>query len=360
MSCKSTILSAAYFPFTFISPSLVEAMSLCFHHIVVYRPAHAKSQDALLPWMEKGFMDVRSPFEKRINKELLDTALPNFKRWGLLHQYADMSYLKAVGNDIAPVGPETPRIASDIRTMAAKSSRTFEESGLPVQLFLHLAQEFDQHSWELRQQLNRLNDQYQALQSSFRQDQAEEARYLIQEETLPHIQEDPGSFMIEKRMAAWNHLFQNDPADSGLLFTDSRLAFAYLLDEVQEKVEILKLNITYTKTELKEALKNRPPWTDHLQEIFDTVLTTPWSRTFQEEFVQSGREIEARIDHWRESTMKSHDRSISLRWYVVPGQVARNLLNRRCGVESGADEDKAAGIKNTLVGIIEEGRPAVS
>ncbi|MBW1678181.1 MAG: hypothetical protein JRJ79_16655, partial [Deltaproteobacteria bacterium] len=322
----SGFLSPVYFPFTFISPSLVEAMSLCFHRVVVYEPAHSKRQEAIRPWIDRDFLDVRSPFEKVIDKRRLEAALRNFRSWGLLHQHADMAYLKMVGNDIAPVDPKTPRIVSDIRAMAAKkNSKESEESELSLQLFIHLAQEFDQHSWELRQQMNRFNDQYQALQSSFREDEAGQLHEPISKDLparasqwqagqwqaglFPVTGEDPGGFMIEKRMAAWNHLFQKDPADSSLLFTDSPLAFAYLLDGVQEKVEAFKFDITY----------NTPPsWADHLHEIFNTVLTTPWSRTLQERVVEAGREIEAAIDHLRESTVKPHDRSVSFRWYVLP------------------------------------------
>jgi hypothetical protein len=376
---QSTILSPVYFPFTFISPSLVEAMTLCFHRVVVYHPAHSKLQEALRPWIDRRLLDVRSPFEKVIDKKPLEAALRNFRSWGLLHQHADTAYLKIVGNGIAPVDPKTPTIVSDIRAMAAKkSSKESEESELSLQLFIHLAQEFDQHSWELRQQMNRFNDQYQTLQNSFREDEAGQLYEPISKDLpararppsalpqanaerapqwqaglFPVTGEDPGGFMIEKRMAAWNHLFQKDPADSSLLFTDSPLAFAYLLDGVQEKVEAFKFDITYRQAESREVRKNDPSWADHLHEIFNTVLTTPWSRTLQERVVEAGREIEAAIDHLRESTVKPHDRSVSFRWYVLPHQVARTLLNRRCGLDSSHEEDEAAMVKNTLVGLIE-------
>ena len=156
-------------------------------------------------------------------------------------------------------------------------------------------------------------------------------------------------------MAAWNHLFQKDPAGSGLLFTDSPVAFAYLLDEVQEKVEVLQFNITYGQAGSGNVLKDHTSWGDHVREILNTVLATPWSRTLQETVIEAGREIEAKIDHLRGSRVKPPDRSVSFRWHVVPFQVARNLLNRCCGIDSSHEEDEAANVKNTLVGLIEEG-----
>ncbi len=371
---KSKILCPVYFPFTFVSPLLVEAMSLCFPRVIVYRPAYSKPQEALRPWIDGGFLDVRSPSEKVIDKKLLEGALQNFRSWGLLHEHADMTYLKMVGNDIAPVEPETPRIVSDIKGVGAKRSKNSEESELLRQVFIHLTQEFDEHSWELKQQMHRFNDQYQALQSFFRQDQTEQRREPISKDLstcagrassiggraldrqaglFPVMGEDPGLLMIEKRISAWNHLFQKDPAGSSLLFTDSPLALAYLLDEVQEKVEALSFNITYKQAESSNVLKDYPSWVGHLQEIFKTVLTTPWSGTLQEGLVEVGHEIEAGIDHLRESTVKRPDRSVSFRWYVFPHQVARNLLNRRCGIDSNHEEDEASKVKNTLVGLIE-------
>jgi len=354
---QSTILSPIYFPFTFISPSLVEAMAFFFHRVAVYQPAYAKTAEALRPWMESGFLDVRSPFEKVIQRKPLEAALRNFKSWGHFHQDADMAYLKTVGNNIAPVDPQVPRIVSDIRAMGAKDSKEFEDSELSLQVFLHLSQEFDQHSWELMQQLNRFNEQYEALQSSFRQDQNGETQEPSQKERFPVEEEDIGSLVIEKRMATWNHLFQKDPAGSSLLFTDSHSALAYLLDEVQEKVEALKFNITYTQAESNQVAKDHPTWADHLQELFNMVLRTPWTPTLQERVVQAGREIEGSIDHWRGSAVKSHDKSVSFRWYVVPHVAARGLLNQRCGVDSAREEDVDTKVKNTLLGLIQEGRP---
>jgi hypothetical protein len=355
-SQHSEILSPVYFPFTFISPSLLEAMSLCFNRLVVYQPAHSRPQKALQPWIDRGLLNVRSPFETVIDKKSVEAALHDFRSWGLLHQHADMAYLKMVGNYIAPVDPETARIASDIRAMAATRRTESEESELSSHLFLHLAQEFDRHSWELREQLNRLNDRYRALQGSFRQDESGESRDPTSEELFLVTEKDPRGFMIKKRMAAWNHLFQQDTAGPGLLFTDSPPALAYLLDKVQEKVEALNFSITSWQADSRETAKNHPAWAHHFRETLNTVLTTPWSRTLQERVLEAGREIEARIDHRRRSRVKPHDRSVSFRWYVLPRHVAHSVLNRCCGVESGDEEDRAVRVKNTLVGLIEEGR----
>ncbi|UCG81476.1 MAG: hypothetical protein JSV60_04140, partial [Desulfobacterales bacterium] len=355
---QSAMLSAVYFPFTFISPSLVEATSVCFDRLVVYQPPFAKPQQALQPWVDTGFLDLRSPLEKSIDKKSVEAALRNFRSWGLFHEHADMAYLKMAGNDISLVDPRIARIVSDIRGKGTESSNTSDQGEFSHQLFLHLAQEFDQHSWELTEELRRVNHQYQGLQSAFRQDQNGQAHEPIEAEPMTAVKEDRGSFMIEKRMAAWNHVFQNDFGDIGLLLTDSYSALAYLLDEAQEKVEALRFNVTYSEAQLNQVPTDRPTWVDHLQEIFNTVLAMPWSRTLQKKIVQAGREMEAIIHHRTGANMRSHERSVSFRWYVVPDQVPQALLNRRCGAERGHEKDRVAKVKNTIVGMIEEGRPA--
>ena len=370
---QSVIVSPVYFPFTFVSPSLVEAMSLCFRKVVVYQPAYSKPREALRPWMDRNCLDVRSPTEKVIDKKLLEAALRNFKNWGLQHEHFDMTYLKMVGNNISPIGPEIAKIASDIKGTTTSQTNNPEDSELYRQVFLHLAQEFDEHSWEVKQQMNQFENQYRALRSFFCQDQIEQGQdhqsvcagpgslmdgrsLQKQAELPPVVEDDPGRLMIEKRMTAWNHLFQKDSAGCGLLFTDSPLVLSYILDDIQDKVELFKFKITYKQAATGEMPINHSFLADHIQEIFDTVLTTQWSRTLQENVIEAGRQIEAEILRQKKSVVKPHDRSLSLCWHVLPAKDARTFLNSCCGTESCREDNGVAKVKNTIVGIIEESR----
>ncbi|MBW1739975.1 MAG: hypothetical protein JRJ42_02440 [Deltaproteobacteria bacterium] len=348
MFSKSEIVSPVYFPFTFISPSLVETMSLFFHRMCLYQPVCSKPQTALRPWMDKGFLNIRVPFENLINKKSIEAMLRNYKNWGLLHQHADLAYLKTVGDQIAPDGPVTARIISEIRGLTGKTSKESENRDLALQIFLHLAQDFDQQSLELRQQLNQLNDQYQALQSFFRQNETEQGHHVIPSELFPFIEDDPWNFLIEKRMAAWNHLFQKDPAESTILFTDSPAALVWLLDTVKEKVEVLKFDIAYA-----QAPTDQPPRTDHLEKLFDGLLRTPWGEQLQESIKQTSRHTKAMLDQWKKSTPGPYEKIASFRWYLVPNQGACRFLNRRCAGNNGGEEK--GDVKNTVVGLVTHG-----
>jgi hypothetical protein len=330
-------------------------MSLCFYRMLVYEPAHAETQQALRPWLDNGFLEIRRPLEKFMDKKNLQAALRDFRSWGLFHQHGDMAYLKTSGNDISPVDPAIARIASDIRGKGAESPNTSDQGELSLQLFLHLAQEFDQHAWELREELNRVDQQYESLQSAFRQDQNAHKHEPIPRGPIPAMKEDRGSFMIEKRMATWNHLFQNDPADTGLLFTDSDSALAYLLDDVQEKVEALRFNVTYTLAVSQEVPRERPTWADHLDQLFKMVRETPWNQDLQERIAQGSHEMKAKLDLWQGSSMKSPHGNASFCWYVLPHQVAGDLFNRCCGVDSSYRENHTTQVHNMLIGLIEWG-----
>jgi hypothetical protein len=350
------LVTPVYFPFTFIPPVLLEAMSLCFRHVFLYEPAHANRHAALQPWIDNGFLQICSPFETVIDEKPLKAALRDFTNWGLFQQYADIAYLKTVGTGIAPVNPEIPSIASEIKGKDIQRKAS-DEAEFSTQLFLHLAQEFDQHSWELKEELSRIDDQYLALQGDFRQDQElEEDHQTVTGQTLAG--EDPGDLMMDRRMAAWNRLFQRDPFDPGLLITGSYAAYEYLLADVEKHYEVLNLDIRLTQGESEQKATTYPSLVEDLQGIFDMVLTAPWSQALQEKVVDVGRKIAARITDARDSRTRPSDKFVSLSWHVVPDYLVPVLLNRCCGVKKVQGEDVDTDIKNTLVGLIQTRRTA--
>jgi len=355
---KPEISSPTYFPFTFIRPSLLEVMPLCFNRVTVYQAAHAGPDRALLGWIDSGFLDVRSPFEAIIDKKALERTLREFKNWASMHQHTDIALLKQVGQAIAPVGPKTPKLVSEIKGKDLRCEKTGEETDLSIHLFLHLAQAFDRDAWELSEQLKLVDDQFRALQTSFRQDQEAPTFSSPRSTETVFPDGDPGDFMLEKRMLAWNHLFQKDAARSSLLFTDSESAFEFLLDAVPEKVEVLHANFRFQKA--GPALKNKIqlPWRDHLSEIFASVLTTPWNASLRERVVQAGREIGSEMDALPAApTRKNENMTCLLRWYVLPGVEAQGLLGRGRGQEKASEPRRNARADNTLVGLIRQ-RPS--
>jgi len=347
MKPESTIISPVYFPFTVIDPSLLEALSRCFDRVVLYRPVGSPPVQGLQPGSDR-FLEVRVPFEDVIDKETLVGELQQWKTWGLMSQDADMAYLKGVGGQIAPADPLIPKIASEIKASGptvGKARKTFRDGDFAPQLFLHLAQDYDDRSLELQEHLDRFKLQEQALQDFFRIDRVEESEIPIPGAALMDSDTDPGGFMIENRMSAWNHLFQKDHDTSAILLTDSPVAHAWLLEAAQERLEPLKRATPCTGQSQKKA-----PWKPCLEELLGALLTTAWSDQLRQKVELAGPEIDEMITAWDASVDPPGDRTSRIRWAVVPGLAPCRLLQERCGLTAGSEHGGCA--KNSIIGLI--------
>jgi hypothetical protein len=346
---KNQSLSLVYFPFTVIAPSLVEALSPYFGRVILYRPVGSPPMEGLQRWITQGLLEIRVPFGEVMDKNALMAELEQWRKWGLLNQGVDTAYLKATGGQMAPAHPVVPEIASEIKGTAGKTQEDANEGNLAFQLFLHLAQDFDRQSRELGEQLKGFNLRQQALQALFRVDRPEEGEDRIDPEPFRESNEDLGGLMIENRMLAWNHLFQEDPHESGLLFTDWPAAHAWFLDLVQEKIPMLDFVLPCT-----QPLTNNLPWKNPLEKLFHTVLTTPWNEPLQQRIDGTARQIEAMMESWRESVTRPGEKTASFHWHVVPNQTPSGVLKQRRALGRG---EAVRSAQNTLVGLVEHGMP---
>jgi hypothetical protein len=317
----------------------------------LYQPAHTRPHRSLEAWVDKGLLDVRSPFETVIDRSLLETALRDFKGWAQVHGQTGLALLKEVGNSIEPANPETPQLISQIKGLGRQQEKALQETGLSAQLFLHLAQEFDKDAWELSEQLKRVDEQYQSLQRDFRQDQEEMTMSpLISKQTFSADNEDRGNLMTETRLVAWNRLFQESSASACLLVTDSLSAFDHLLECVENRVGLLNLEIQWGDVETADAAEIDQPRPDGLLEAFHRILKTPWRSDLKEAVRQAGHEIASKIVPPTEASKRSYLFS----WYAVPGLSGRSLLNKRCGKEPEPHLNEEADIFNAVVGLVQE------
>lgn len=346
---KSQSLSLVYFPFTVIAPSLVEALSPYFGRVILYRPVGSPPMEGLQRWITQGCLEIRVPFEEVMDEKALMAELEQWRTWGLLNPGADTAYLKATGGKTAPVHPLVPKIASEIKGTAGKTQEDAKDGNLAFQLFLHLAQDFDCQTRELGEQLKGFNVQQQALQALFRVDRPEDGEDPMSPEPFRELNEDLGGLMIENRMLAWNHLFQEDPHEPGLLFTDSPAAHARFLDLAQEKIPCLKFDLPCTP-----PLANDLPWKDPLEKLFYSVLTTPWNAPLRQRIDGTASEIEAMMESWRKSVTRPSEKTTSFHWQVVPNQTPCGVLEQRRRLDGG---EAVRSTQNTLVGLVEHRLP---
>jgi len=346
---ESDILSPVYFPFTSISPSLVEALSGCFSRVVLYRPVGAILVEPLQTWVDQNFLQIRIPFQDVIDEKTLTSRLRDYRAWGAFHQSTDLAYMKQVRDYMAPVYPETPRIVSEIKGNAqGERVKKPTDKDFAVQLFLHLAQDFDRQSWEVGAELNKFKLQQESLQALLRTDAAEEGEDTISREAFPGPKEELGGLMIENRMGAWNHLFQKDPPESPLLFTDSPAAYAWVLEAAERNVQVLRFSVPTTAQHAHNL-----PWRQSFEDLLRKLLMTPWSDQLQEMIKEARNRTEQMIDRSTAAMTEPSQKIFSFHWAVIPKQSPDRLLKERFGIKMGPSAYSLC--ENTIIGFVEDG-----
>ena len=103
-----------YFPFTFISEPIVEALSACFKQTVVYQVSSQKVPEKMQEWSKSGTLDIRIPVEG--DEKKLDKILNDYRAWINLNQGSEIAFLKTQVDKI-PIFDETysSKIRDDIK-----------------------------------------------------------------------------------------------------------------------------------------------------------------------------------------------------------------------------------------------------
>ena len=64
-----------FFPFTYVSDSVAQALTACFGQFIVYQPLAGKIPEQMRPWVEKGILDIRVPVTE--DQKELEAAVRN-------------------------------------------------------------------------------------------------------------------------------------------------------------------------------------------------------------------------------------------------------------------------------------------
>ncbi len=346
MSFKSEILSPVYFPFTYIPTTVIKFLSSCFDRVSVYQPVGSTPQAPLKPWIDNGFLAFRTPFLGITDEIALMAKVKEWKAWAQWNPNTDFAYLKAMKGHIAPVDPVTQTTVSQIKGILEKTVGESDNRDLALQVFLLLAQDFDQQSMDLQEQLAEIGKGQQALQTSFLIDNPEEANNLAGKMAIGQPQEDLGAFSTKKRMAAWNHLFQKSPVEHAIFLTNSPSSYDFLLDKIEESVEIFDLTLPYPQNPLSATT----PQKDYLNRILYELLITPWNDDLNKRAKKASDDIKAMVS----SDKRAKDRpeeTASFRCSLLPNIEPYARLNQCCDLNELSS--KKGPVINTLVGLFE-------
>ncbi|MBW2645998.1 MAG: hypothetical protein JRE23_07460 [Deltaproteobacteria bacterium] len=315
MNDISNTITPVYFPFTFISDKLLREITTFWSEVVVYQPSKLMMSPSFQPWIDQGSLKIRTPLAETTDEKRLKHALRSFQDWGEMHHKSDIEYLKAANAASPYLDTMTSGIVADLKSYMdssrATSASELDDREFSAQLFLHLAQDYDQRSSEVIggiEEFERNQELFKEVLHPF----SEEDGPLKGGEcgAVPVItsDEEPAVFMTGQRIHAWNHLFQQDGYDTDFLFTDSREALSLLLGEECEKLEILQC---------------RPDTPFSFYSLFFELMTEKWSDAMR-----------AKVNNaTRDSNVAEGQNRVLLRCYLLPDQSARTLLGKACSPE---------------------------
>ena len=231
-----------YFPFTYVSDPVAEALSACFGQFIVYRPLSENFSEQLQLWIDRGVVDVRVPVTGNENE--LIAAVKNYQTWADLHRDSSSEKTALLKSHMDPVPffneLSTRKIVEDIKENIHGNSNTqIPDPGLTARIFLYFAQEFDRQNHELTDDLNHHQQQEAEL---IRQLKMEEDPVAVEFRNAPMNLPDPfADYMISDRLEAWTRIFCRDPEVSGLFVTHSAAVLDHLLDRASTAARVMHL-----------------------------------------------------------------------------------------------------------------------
>lgn len=327
-----------YFPYTYISDPVAEAVAACFGQFTVYQPLADKLPLSMQPWVDKGVIDIRIPV-RGDNREL-ELAVENYLNWANLH---------TGGSGINPVSLKTFKasaplldtslsslIVADVKkqitgTLTDKSS----DPVLSSRIFLYFAQQFDQQSQELDHVLEESRKKEQDLIKDLKM---EEDALAAESRNEPGYRPDLNSdYLISCRLEAWTRILLSDREPSGLFVTHSKAALEQLLDSAPGAEKILDFEAIPRSTATTAGLKL---WQDQLISYLCDIVENKSNAASREP--AAGSDITAA------------ENTVSLKIYLVPDQNSPQIFCRGAGIQDPEFDltPSIAGGRNTLLGLV--------
>ena len=337
-----------YFPFTYISKPVTEALYACFGKTIIYQPSSKNIPEEIHRLADCGVLDIRiSGKPEKKDEEKLSAILKEYNAWANLHQGSkgiQLDFFKARRNKI-PFFHDTSisQIKTDIKDITGENTARKKSDPLfNARLFLSIAQNFDIQ-----------NDKIDLDMASFETARKDLINNLKGEGKTSTLVPGYGDefkagnladydYMIPERLEAWALLMCCDPMQyreetSGLFVTSSRQAIDYLLEKTPETENVFSIDaIPMVENQVAKTAK----WSKGLMEYLENVA-------------ESSRPLKCDNFTTVPDDLKCETK-VSLSLYLVPGVLPQEFFTRfikfkpPCGE---IDKDRAK-FKNTLIGHI--------
>lgn len=337
-----------YFPFTYISKPVTEALYTCFGKTIIYQPSSKNIPEEIHKLVERGVLDIRiSGKPEKKDEEKLSAILKEYNAWANLHQGSrgiHLDFFKARRNNI-PFFDDTSasQIKADLKNITDKNPTQKEPDPVfNARIFLSIAQEFDMQRDKI--------DLDMASFETARKDLINNLKGEVETSPLvPGYEDDfkagnltDYDYMILERVEAWAllmccDLMQYRDEMSGLFVTKSRQAIDHILDKTPEAEKLAFYDtVPLAKNQFEETAK----WPNSMMEHLKMVA-------------ESSRPLKQGLFTAVPDDLKCETK-ISLSLYLVPETSPLEYFSRfiRFDSTSGEIEKSRSKFKNTLIGHI--------
>ena len=333
-------MKPVYFPFTYVTDSVVEALAACFGQFVVYQPLNHEVPAQMQLWVDKGIMDIRVPVTNDAAE--LELKIKNYLNWANQQLKSSGSATSILKTLAATLPFCDPSLSSQIVTQVKEHDQRGTTNSAPgalweARIFLYFAQEFDRQTDEIERGLGRYRQKQEDLIRVLKMEEDPLAREFSDEQI--QTQDTSVGYMISDRLEAWTRLMQADAIGSSIFITHSPKILELLLDKLPTAQKILHLK------SIPLVLKTNAdsnPWQPSLMSFLIKITKSKWPVPVDIPVV-----IPSQSDAKNTAT---------LTFYLVPDQNPTDVF---CQLSE--NKEYAAGdrmhlmgkTKNTLLGLIE-------
>ena len=216
------------FPYTYLSPRVLEPLSTLFGKILIYQPVDKLFPADLEESFRSGKIEIRIPLKD--NDKKLKAILKEYRTWADLHHISQREYHKISNRlNLSAQDPMSSQIRQEIKDrLSGEKERDALTPSDNARLFLALAQEFDMQQTGLSKEINQIQDMQQQLFTDLKGNGPDG------QDSFPSAassQPESRGYMTSERLSAWSHLLCHDTRPRGVFITTSRSAFQMVSEQ---------------------------------------------------------------------------------------------------------------------------------
>ena len=332
-------MKPVYFPFTYVTDPVAQALAACFGQFIVYQPLAGKIPEMMSPWIEKGILDVRVP-EAEDQKEL-ETMVKNYQSWADLHivRPGSRPSLIQTWKDAVPffASSSSSQVMADVKEQVRGESTARGTMSVSADIiFLYFAQEFDRHNDEITLDIKQYRQKEAELMRDLKmEDDSLTAEFQKEAALNP---DDSAGYMLMERLDAWTRILLRDIDLSGIFITHLPAVMQELLDRTPTVEKLLQVESIPTNPVLTAE---HASWQKKLRSALSYIVDHKWPPA-------TGRQVVC-------PDFPAAANTVSLSIYLIPDQMPRKYFSHCTRIESPGNvgyssEDQ---MKNTVVGLIE-------